>query len=154
MKLCKIGQSCPAVLRSISLCSFHTMQFFTFWYFTLQFSYYFAVLCGFHSTWGTCINDVRRFLTNFFILLCCTFRFSYYFAVLIFKSCRIGQSCAAKRKRILKQCKICKSCLSKRKRILKFCKRSIFQTFWKPDFGARYLFIELDTSNFGYLLIF
>ena len=32
--------------------------------------------------------------------------------------------------------------------------RSIFQTFWKPDFGARFLFIELDTSNFGYLLIF
>ena len=27
---------------------------------------------------------------------------------------------------------------------LKF-KRSIFQTFWKPDFGARFLFIELDT---------
>ena len=23
-------------------------------------------------------------------------------------------------------------------------KRSIFQTFWKPDFGARFLFIELD----------
>ena len=33
-------------------------------------------------------------------------------------------------------------------------KRSIFQTLWKPDFGARFLFIELDTSNFGYLLIF
>ena len=33
-------------------------------------------------------------------------------------------------------------------------KRSIFQTFWNPDFGARFLFIELDTSNFGYLLIF
>ena len=31
--------------------------------------------------------------------------------------------------------------------------RSIFQTFWRPDFGARFLFIELDTSNFGYLLI-
>ena len=24
-------------------------------------------------------------------------------------------------------------------------KRSIFQTFWKPDFGARFLFIELKT---------
>ena len=32
--------------------------------------------------------------------------------------------------------------------------RSIFQTFWNPDFGARFLFIELDASNFGYLLIF
>ena len=31
---------------------------------------------------------------------------------------------------------------------LKF-KRSIFQTLWKPDFGARFLFIELDSSNFG-----
>ena len=35
-----------------------------------------------------------------------------------------------------------------------YLQRSIFQTFWKPDFGARFLFIELDTSNFGYLLIF
>ena len=25
--------------------------------------------------------------------------------------------------------------------------RSIFQTFWKPDFGARFLSIELDTSK-------
>ena len=33
-------------------------------------------------------------------------------------------------------------------------KRSIFQTFWKPDFGARFLCIALDASNFGYLLIF
>ena len=38
--------------------------------------------------------------------------------------------------------------------IFKQIERSIFQTFWKPDFGARFLFIELDTSNFGYLLIF
>ena len=36
----------------------------------------------------------------------------------------------------------------------KTTKRSIFQTFWKPDFGARFLFIELDTSNFGYCLFF
>ena len=35
-----------------------------------------------------------------------------------------------------------------------YVERSIFQTFWKPDFGARFLFIELHTSNFGYLLIF
>ena len=35
-----------------------------------------------------------------------------------------------------------------------FVERSIFQTFWKPDFGARFLFIELDTSNFGSLLVF
>jgi hypothetical protein len=33
-------------------------------------------------------------------------------------------------------------------------KRSIFQTFWKQDCCARFLFIELETSNFGYLLIF
>ena len=33
-------------------------------------------------------------------------------------------------------------------------KRSIFQTFWKQDCCARLLFIELETSNFGYLLIF
>ena len=33
-------------------------------------------------------------------------------------------------------------------------KRSIFQTFRKPDFGARFLFFKLETSNFGYLLIF
>ena len=30
-----------------------------------------------------------------------------------------------------------------------FVERSIFQTLWKPDFGARFLFIELDSSNFG-----
>ena len=29
----------------------------------------------------------------------------------------------------------------------KAVKRSIFQTFWKPDFGARFLFIELDTKE-------
>ena len=33
-------------------------------------------------------------------------------------------------------------------------KRSIFQTLWKQDCCARFLFIELETSNFGYLLIF
>ena len=32
--------------------------------------------------------------------------------------------------------------------------RSIFQTFRKTDFWARFLLIELNTSNFGYLLIF
>ena len=33
-------------------------------------------------------------------------------------------------------------------------KRSIFQTFWKDDCCPKSLFIELDNSNFGYLLIF
>ena len=32
--------------------------------------------------------------------------------------------------------------------------RSIFQTFWKLHCCAKFLFIELETSNFGYLLIF
>ena len=32
--------------------------------------------------------------------------------------------------------------------------RSIFQTFWKLYCCAKFLFIELATSNFGYLLIF
>ena len=36
---------------------------------------------------------------------------------------------------------------------LKF-KRSIFQTFWRLHCCANFLFFELDTSNFGYLLIF
>ena len=35
-----------------------------------------------------------------------------------------------------------------------FCKRSIFQTFWRLHCCAKFLFIELDSSNFGYLLIF
>ena len=35
---------------------------------------------------------------------------------------------------------------------LKF-KRSIFQTFWKPDCCTKSLFFELETSNFGYLFI-
>jgi hypothetical protein len=29
-----------------------------------------------------------------------------------------------------------------------------FQTFWKLHCCAKFLFIELETSNFGYLLIF
>ena len=33
-------------------------------------------------------------------------------------------------------------------------KRSIFQTFWKLHCCAKFLFFELETSNFGYLLIF
>ena len=33
-------------------------------------------------------------------------------------------------------------------------KRSIFQTFWKPDCCTKSLFFELETSNFGHLLIF
>ena len=33
-------------------------------------------------------------------------------------------------------------------------KRSIFQTFWKLHCCAKFLFIELETSNIGYLLIF
>ena len=33
-------------------------------------------------------------------------------------------------------------------------KRSILQTFWKTDCVTRSLFFELETSNFGYLLIF
>ena len=32
-------------------------------------------------------------------------------------------------------------------------KRSIFQMFWKVHCCTKFLFIELDTSNFGYLLI-
>ena len=35
-----------------------------------------------------------------------------------------------------------------------FLKRSIFQTFWKLHCCAKFLFIELETSNIGYLLIF
>ena len=27
--------------------------------------------------------------------------------------------------------------------------RSIFQTFWKPDFGTRFLFFKLGIWNFG-----
>jgi hypothetical protein len=33
-------------------------------------------------------------------------------------------------------------------------KRSIFQTFWKDDCCAKFLFFELETLNFGYLFIF
>ena len=33
-------------------------------------------------------------------------------------------------------------------------KRSIFQTFWKDDCCAKFLFFELETSSSGYLLIF
>ena len=32
--------------------------------------------------------------------------------------------------------------------------RSIFQIFWKPHCCTKSLFLELETSNFGYLLIF
>ena len=32
--------------------------------------------------------------------------------------------------------------------------RSIFQTFWKPDCWPDILFLQLETSNFGYLPIF
>ena len=32
--------------------------------------------------------------------------------------------------------------------------RSIFQTFWKPDCCPDFLLLQLDTSNFAYLLIF
>ena len=32
--------------------------------------------------------------------------------------------------------------------------RSIFQTFWKHDCCPDFLFLELETSNYGYLLIF
>ena len=35
-----------------------------------------------------------------------------------------------------------------------YIKRSIFQTFWRLHCCPDFLFIELDTSNFGYLLIF
>ena len=38
--------------------------------------------------------------------------------------------------------------------VLFLCKRSIFQTFWKQDSCREFLFFELETSNFGYLLIF
>ena len=33
-------------------------------------------------------------------------------------------------------------------------KRSIFQTFWKLHCVTKSLFFEIETSNFGYLLIF
>ena len=33
-------------------------------------------------------------------------------------------------------------------------KRSIFQTFWRTDSCSDFLFLELETSNFGCLLIF
>ena len=33
-------------------------------------------------------------------------------------------------------------------------KRAIFQTFWKLHCCAKSLFLELETSNCGYLLIF
>ena len=36
---------------------------------------------------------------------------------------------------------------------LKF-KRAIFQTFWKVHCCAKFLFFELETLNFGYLLFF
>ena len=36
----------------------------------------------------------------------------------------------------------------------KSSKRSIFQTFWRPDSCPDLLFFEIETSNFGYLLIF
>ena len=35
-----------------------------------------------------------------------------------------------------------------------YYKRGIFQTFWKPDCCPDFLFLELETSNFGYLPIF
>ena len=37
---------------------------------------------------------------------------------------------------------------------LTFCKRAIFQTFWRLHCCAKFSFFELETSNFGYLLIF
>ena len=133
MKLCKIGQSCPTKRRRISkiwkncqsfplcfavfhyavfiLCSFLLFGIsLSSFHTTLRYFVVFIPLCGiFHFL-------VFHFVV--FILLCCTLRyvtsrFSYYFAVLIFKLCRIGQSCPAKRKRILK-----------------LCKRSILKIFW------------------------
>ena len=38
--------------------------------------------------------------------------------------------------------------------ISKQSERSIFQTFWKPYCCPDFLFLELETSNFSYLLIF
>ena len=35
-----------------------------------------------------------------------------------------------------------------------FCQRSIFQIFWKLHCFAKFFLFELETSNFGYLLIF
>ena len=37
---------------------------------------------------------------------------------------------------------------------MKKSERSIFQTFWKTDSCPDFLFLELETSNFGYLHIF
>ena len=38
--------------------------------------------------------------------------------------------------------------------LLCFLKRSFFQTFWKDDCCAKFLFFELSMSNFDYLLFF
>ena len=35
-----------------------------------------------------------------------------------------------------------------------FCEKNIFQTFWKTHSCTKFLFIELETSNFGYFLKF
>ena len=44
---------------------------------------------------------------------------------------------------------------SKKKTTIAFLiERAIFQTFWKDEGCAKFLFFELKTSNFGYLLIF
>ena len=32
-------------------------------------------------------------------------------------------------------------------------KRAIFQTFWNKEGCAKFLFFELETSNFGFLLL-
>ena len=38
--------------------------------------------------------------------------------------------------------------------MVKFIKRSIFQIFWRLHRCAKFLSFELETSNFGYMLIF
>ena len=38
--------------------------------------------------------------------------------------------------------------------ISKIITRAIFQTFWKLHCCPDFLFFEIETSNFGYLLIF
>ena len=39
-------------------------------------------------------------------------------------------------------------------KVIILVQRSIFQTFWNPNSCINSLFFELETSNFGYLIIF
>ena len=50
--------------------------------------------------------------------------------------------------------KIIKNFMKIIKNFMKIIKRSIFQTFWKTYSCPDFLFLELETSNLGYLPIF